>query len=221
MLREIVDEAYLNAWYRLRRFTRRRRNVEARKAFETALSRLGPGDVCIDCGANVGAITTRLADTGATVHAFEPDPQAFAALTMATGSRANVILYNTALSVGTGTIRLYQVRPRADGQTPAISQSSSTIASKSNVSRDSFVDVPKVDFVEFVSSLETPATLIKMDIEGAEVAILKAVIDHRLDRRIGQMFVETHEKQIPELRRETMRVINASRKLGNINCDWW
>lgn len=221
MLKEIGDAAYLNAWYRLRRFTRRRRNVEAHKAFEAALSRLGAGDICVDCGANVGAITTRLADTGATVHAFEPDPLAFEALTEATGSRTNVILHNAALGVGSGTVRLYRVPPPPGTYTATVTQSSSTIASKMNVSRDSFVDVPKVDFVEFVLSLGRPVSLIKMDIEGAEVAILKAVIDHRLDRRIGQMFVETHEKQIPELRNETMSVINASRKLGNINCDWW
>lgn len=220
MFRELGDAARVGAWYRLRRFTRRSRNAEARKAFEAALSNLRPGDICIDCGANVGAITARLADTGATVHAFEPDPRAFKVLTGSVGSRSNVVLHNAALGVGSGTIRLYMV-PQSDARCVSVSQGSSTIPAKVNVSPDSFVDVPKIDFVEFVRSLEKPVSLVKMDIEGAEVSILKSVIEHRLNERIGQMFVETHEKQIPELRGETMAVIGASRKLGNINCDWW
>ena len=41
---------------------------------------LGRGDLAIDCGANVGHVTAALARTGAEVHAFEPNPQAFSAL---------------------------------------------------------------------------------------------------------------------------------------------
>jgi len=37
-------------------------------------SNILPGSVCIDCGANLGAITAMLADKGATVYAFEPHP---------------------------------------------------------------------------------------------------------------------------------------------------
>ena len=41
---------------------------------------LGPGDVCIDLGANIGEVTVPLAETGATVHAFAPDHDTFAQL---------------------------------------------------------------------------------------------------------------------------------------------
>src|ERR1041385_8565336 len=52
-----------------RRFTSR-----SAPLFEAWVARLGPGDIAIDLGAHVGTITERLARTGATVHAFEPDP---------------------------------------------------------------------------------------------------------------------------------------------------
>ena len=45
-----------------------------------AFHRLGPGDVAIDCGANLGAITRIMARGGAEVHAFEPNPDAYAVL---------------------------------------------------------------------------------------------------------------------------------------------
>ena len=37
-----------------------------------------PGDIIIDAGANVGDVTSKCARTGATVHAFEPNPVCFA-----------------------------------------------------------------------------------------------------------------------------------------------
>src|SRR5262245_51819241 len=39
-----------------------------------------PGDVMIDCGANVGDVTSLLARSGATIYAFEPNPLCFAIL---------------------------------------------------------------------------------------------------------------------------------------------
>src|SRR5216117_3530220 len=41
------------------------------------LRRLNKNSLVIDCGANTGDITKKFADTGATVHAFEPDPLAY------------------------------------------------------------------------------------------------------------------------------------------------
>src|SRR5436190_23184541 len=56
--------------------------------------KLDKDSVVIDCGANVGNITKKFADTGATVHAFEPDPLAFDILSKRFGSFPNVMLHN-------------------------------------------------------------------------------------------------------------------------------
>ena len=60
-----------------RRQERNQRAAMARGLLQGILSMLKPGDLVLDCGANVGAVTGPLAETGATVHAFEPDPFAF------------------------------------------------------------------------------------------------------------------------------------------------
>ena len=43
-------------------------------------SQLTPEDTVVDCGANVGDVAEPLAETGAALHAFEPDPFAFGKL---------------------------------------------------------------------------------------------------------------------------------------------
>src|SRR5215471_19231611 len=41
---------------------------------------VNPGDVIIDCGANIGDVTSLFARAGATVYAFEPNPLCFSIL---------------------------------------------------------------------------------------------------------------------------------------------
>ena len=61
----------------LRRAERNLRNSHAKGLMQGILSMLTSRDVVFDCGANVGDVTEPLAQTGAHVHAFEPDPHAF------------------------------------------------------------------------------------------------------------------------------------------------
>src|SRR4029078_5157421 len=58
------------------------------------LKKLGKDSIVIDCGANVGNITKKFADTGAIVHSFEPDSLAFSILKKKFESTSNVILHN-------------------------------------------------------------------------------------------------------------------------------
>ncbi len=66
------------------------RAPQAQALFDAALARLGLGDHCLDLGANVGSFTARMAETGATVHAFEPDRAAFEALSKCVEGMDNV-----------------------------------------------------------------------------------------------------------------------------------
>lgn len=85
-----------------------RRNGEQR-LLRSALSALGPEPVFFDVGANVGKWSTWAASVapGATIHAFEPHPQAHAELERATGGLPQVRRHRLALGAEPGTATLY------------------------------------------------------------------------------------------------------------------
>ena len=99
--------------------------------FNARLAALRSGDVALDLGANVGVYTARMAETGATVHAFEPDPDTFARLVKRVGHLPNVVLHQKAVGAGGGL----EYRPAppapgghhcASGRTPVASADNAT-----------------------------------------------------------------------------------------------
>ena len=54
---------------------------------------LKPGDLVMDCGANMGVVTAVLAATGADVIAYEPDPYAFGTLEQKFGDMALSLIH--------------------------------------------------------------------------------------------------------------------------------
>lgn len=189
--------------------------------FELAARALKPGDVAIDCGANIGVYTEMLASRGATVFAFEPDPLAFQVLQRRVGARPNVTLRQEAVGAETATVSLYRAAAFAENPVER-TQSSSVLAFKPNVATDDFVNVPQVDIAEFIASLNRPVAIMKVDIEGAEFALLERLIGAGLMDRIARMFVETHDDKIPELRDVGARVRKAiaERDVSGVNLDW-
>ena len=214
-------------WYRVAKHvltkgrmpsTRRLRIWRARASFERAARTLGPGDIAIDCGANVGRYTEVLARSGATVHAFEPDPAAFAELSDRVGGCRNVILHPAA--VGVGTAELYRA---SDFETDPLRRtvSSSLIADKINIDPSRKVTVRQVDLPRFMAGLGTIA-LLKLDIEGAEVEILTRLLETDALAGIGAVFVETHERSAPSIAAGTAALRDAvtRQRLDRVNLDW-
>ena len=46
-----------------------------------------------------------------------------------------------------------------------------------------------------------------MDIEGAEVAVLRELIASNANRMVRHLFVETHEDQIPEIKKDIREIL--------------
>ena len=103
MIRLFSQRLWLEGTHVWSKITGRRRRAQAaaKHAYNEAVANLGPGDIAIDLGANVGEFTAPLADTGARVFAFEPDPLAFAMLHELLGHRDNVTLFNAAAGIET------------------------------------------------------------------------------------------------------------------------
>ena len=160
---------------------------------------LGPGDIAIDCGANLGAITFVLAAGGAEVHAFEPNPDAFRILSAKVRHLPNVHLHQKAVLDKPGILTLY-LHMNYGRNPERFSSGSSLIAEKRNVDDRSGIDVEVIDFPAFIKGLGRPIKLLKIDIEGAEYVLLNALIDADLIKRIEKVYVETHAHAIPSLK---------------------
>ncbi len=222
-----------------RRMAGRERRAAARGILDGVLSQLRPGDVALDCGANVGDITCPLAETGATIFAFEPDPVAFAALQTRTDTLPNVHAINAAVAVQAGTATLHRTRAFADD--PLASTVSSTLLSgkrDSDARGANDIDVPVLSLPGLLRDLTAgripaalPATarkpwrvtLLKLDVEGEELNLLPALHDANLLEPIGCTLVETHQRKFPDRRRDFLRMrrrIGAQYPTSKVNLDW-
>ncbi len=163
-----------------------------------ALLDLGPGDVAIDCGANVGDVTAAFARRGAFVHAFEPNPHAFVALQERFQANPDVELHQRAVLDHAGTARLY-LHVDADVDPLGASRGSSVLPFKGNIDAETWVDVAAVDLSEFVLQLARPVKVLKIDVEGAECPIVNQLLDTGAIERVTTVLVELHDRHIPEL----------------------
>jgi len=190
--------------------------------FAEAARALGPGDIAIDCGANVGEITCLMAAGGARVHAFEPHPWAYKELVRRTAHLPNVACRRAAVAEVAGA-RLLFLHPR-EGRDPARHSTSASLhASKDNVDPGRSVEVPAVRLADFIEHLpEGRVALMKLDIEGAEVEVLNDLMDRGLHWQIDRTFVELHDRRIPELAGPTRRLRERIEAAGwdGIRLDW-
>jgi FkbM family methyltransferase len=197
------------------------RTRAALRDFRRAVASLTPASVAIDCGANVGLFTEEMAASGATVWAFEPNEHAFAELQRRTARFPSVTCLRKAVADRPGEVRLF-LHENAAQDPLKWSTGSSILAYKANVRASEYQTVEAVSLVGFLEGLSRPVDLIKLDVEGAEVAILESLIDAGLHRRVGQIFAEVHDRKVPELVTPTnaLRVRLRKERIANINLDW-
>lgn len=207
---------------------RQRRNMRKAWAegYMTAITAmLKPGDLVLDCGANMGVVTEVLAATGADVIAYEPDPFAFGVLQQKFACTANVTLVNAAVGVGSGTIRLM----RADnfGENPEGASVKSTILDGGRrIDAENSIEVTLLDFPTLVREKiaeRGEIAFVKMDIEGAELEILETMDRDGLFAHVRALVAETHERKFKDLRdRYKALRDNVAQKYpaGKVNLDW-
>jgi FkbM family methyltransferase len=209
----------------LRRHASKRRDRKRRPevtAFETSVAELKPGDIAIDCGANVGKFTVPMAQTGAEVYAFEPNPDAYACLVENTAKYPNVHAVQAAVTTAPGPVKLFLHR-YAEDDPVHFSSGSSLVGSKRNVRTDRYTMVDGIQFTEFLKGLgDRRVRLLKIDIEGAEVDVLNQLLDEGLHEMIDQSFIEVHDRQIRALAEPTQRLRERLDKLqlDRFRLDW-
>lgn len=189
--------------------------------FGRYLKGLGPGKIAIDCGANVGDITVRLAKTGAEVYAFEPNPFAFKRLKNRTRSYPNVTCINKGVWDKNTSAKLY-FHKEAGRNGEFWSFASSIFSSKGNVDPNHSVTVELIDLSEFILKLDRQVELLKIDIEGAECEVLVQFLNKDLQTRVNLTLVETHDSKIVGLKEKTDRVRELIREKNadNVKLSW-
>lgn len=183
--------------------------------------KLGPGDIGIDLGANIGEVTARMAAGGATIYAFEPNPYAYQVLKDRFYGISNVQCLNKGVLDYNGVLCLY-LHENAEKDQIKWSTGSSFLSFKGNINKDNFVEVEVIDLVKFIESINRGIKLLKMDVEGVECQLINKLIDSSMIKRIDYLLVETHDKKIPELKDETDKLRRRIKEFGltNICLDW-
>jgi len=183
--------------------------------------KLDKNSIVIDCGANVGDITKKFAATGATVHAFEPDPLAFERLKKRFENIPNVILYKKGVWDKEADITLFTHKDQENHEL-AFTVGSSIIENKINVDQGKRQTIHVVDLSNFIVQLGKRVNVIKLDVEGAETAILQKVLKDGTHRLFDMMYVETHETKIPGQVEElkAIKQMMQEKNITNIKLNW-
>ena len=129
------------------------------------------GDCMIDIGANVGYYTvlgSRFVGSKGVIHSFEASPRMFYYLDLVRNNpRSNVITYSRVVSDKCGEIEFYEALPDHSGISSIRNLGNSTARKikVQSISLDSMLkELPKVK-------------LIKIDVEGAELFVLKGMTE--------------------------------------------
>ncbi len=171
---------------------------EQQNIFET----LKKDDLVLDIGANIGKYTFAAALHGAEVHAFEPNPIAFAKLASVMRHWPCVHLHAAAASTNSGSAPLY-LHTQNNKDPLKFSTASSLMINKGNICDEYAEIVRTIDLATFVLDQPKKIKLLKMDVEGAEVEIIPHLVDTGAIENIDTLLIELHDKKNPSLREPT------------------
>jgi FkbM family methyltransferase len=157
----------------------------------------------IDCGANIGmsVVFFKSLHADAEVLAFEPDPRTFAQLeeNVQANRLKNVRLVNAAVAGAPGTVPFYTERTAPGSLVGSLdpARGGTLACSVQAVTLSSFIDRP-VDFL-------------KVDVEGAECAVLGDLVDSGAIGQVNELVIEAHaDHRAPASRTALVRRLESA-----------
>lgn len=210
------DTGALNA--RFDRWSRWRKTEARFKAAQAATD----GKVAIDLGANIGEFTKVLAEKASFVYAFEPDPWTADLLRRNTAHLPNVEVIEAAASDKPGKMQIFRHRDYADNP-QGLSQSSTLVPDSPDIDGATPVaEVEVIDFMAFLRDRDLQVGIMKVDIEGGEIALMNALLDSPERERVDYIFCETHEVNYPKMRADFRALRKRAKGVQRpvVNLDW-
>ena len=179
-------------------------------------------DVFIDVGANVGVIT-RIAHafSRCQILAVEPNPEAVRHLSKLQESRIRISVCPFALGDANKKAELY-LHQDAIGNDVAFSEGGSLRRDKVNVSANNSIPVEVIDVCDFLDKAPAGKILIKLDVEGAEIDILRRLAKWGDVKKIKRIWCETHQKRF-EATEYASQLDDVKRLLADlveVNYEW-
>lgn len=173
--------------------------------FTLHLNSLKKGDIVVDVGANIGLVTECLAKTGADVISIEPNKNAYNLLSEVANRYNNITSINAAAGVENRKVKLFLHRDTSSSNQD-LTQASSLLGNKPNVSSDIFEEVEEIDFAQFILSKGCKIDLLKIDIEGYEIELVHHMLDKGAFENISKVYLETHELKFIALKDATLEL---------------
>lgn len=222
---ETIDDLEKRIIKLRRRSAKLQRTAWANGLLDGVAAMLRPGHVVLDCGANMGEITGKLAPSGATIHAFEPDPDCFAHLRQRFADMPNVVLHNAAVGAQAGRLTLYK-GVSGSGSIEASSVKNTLLSGGRGVDEENGIPVDVIDLPAFITGLLGQGqniAFLKVDIEGAEMELLTRLHADGLLAQLGLTVAETHEKKFRHLQDDfaaLRKLVAENYKPTHVNLEW-
>jgi FkbM family methyltransferase len=200
-------------------------HAHVEKKYHFIFQKMRSGDVCVDCGVNVGIATDIMRFMGGLVYGFEPHPDLFKFLSQKYQNDEKVILQNSAVWDKNDTLD-FQISSIENENVVALSASSSLFSNITFKNNFKSVRVPVIDLTELIEleilKKHNEIYLLKIDIEGAEFDLIEKIISTGLYRKIKYIVCETHERNFENGLEKITRLhsLIKENKIENIFLDW-
>tara|TARA_R110002020_G_scaffold364543_8_gene576852 strand:- start:320 stop:907 length:588 start_codon:yes stop_codon:yes gene_type:complete len=148
------------------------------------------GDLFVDLGANLGQELEVLAPMGVEVHSFEPHPELFKVLETTYGPFPNVTLNEAAAWTADDYRCLFFKNSKNQ-----VNGGASLVEEKTNISTSLNEKVRCVDIAKYISNLDKPVKVLKIDVEGAEYDLIEHLLSTDVLDMVEFVYCEDHSRK--------------------------